>query len=385
MTFSGAGLRLSAYYVALFAAVGIHLPFWPLWLEAKGLTATEIGLVIASTFLVKVAVNPLVGHAVDRRGDRRKPMLVLALGATLAWTGFAFAEGFWQILGVTIAAVGLWSGIMPVGESLAMMVTQAQRLDYGRIRLWGSLAFIVAAVLVGRLLEVVSPLVLVWLIGGALGATALSCATLPDARAHHEEGTERPRLTPLLGSSVFLLFATASALNHASHTVYYGFATLSWKQAGISDSTIGLLWSEGVLAEIVLFAFSGRAVARFGPAGLLLAAAGCGVARWLVLGLTASVPVLAMAQLLHAATFGCAHLGAMHFIQRAVPAGLSARAQAVYSALAMGVAPGLMSPLAGALFQQAGALAFLAMAALSLLATAAALGLMRRWHGGRVC
>lgn len=372
MTPRGAAFRLAAYYSALFMAVGIHLPFWPLWLKDHGLSPAEIGIILAATYLVKSIVNPLIGHVVDRRGDRRRPMFWLALGATLAWVGFAFASGFWSILILTVIALGLWSGIMPVGEALALMTTQRFGIDYGRVRLWGSTAFILTAIGCGRLLVDHTSSTLVWLITAALAATALACAALPDARVPVPEGSTPPPLKPLVTSTAFLLFLAAGSLNSAAHTVYYAFSTIHWKAAGISDDTIGLLWSEGVIAEIVLFAMSGSAVRRFGPTGLLMLAGLGGVLRWTMLGLTTDVAMLAMVQGLHAATFGCAHLGAMHFIQRAVPAGLSARAQGIYAAVAMGVAPGVMSPLTGHLYEALSGHAFLVMAALSGLMAVAA-------------
>ena len=381
MSRQGAAIRLAAYYAALFAAVGVQLPFWPVWLADRGLGAAQIGVVVSLTYLIRLAVNPVVGAVVDRRGDRRLPMLVLAAGAAAAWTLFAATGGFWAILAVTALAVGLWGGIMPVGDSLAMMSAQEWRLDYGRVRLWGSAAFIATAVFGGKLLMHAPPSVLVWLIAGLLGATALVCLALPDLRAPADTDPA-PTLRPLLSGAPFLLFLAFAGLNQASHTVYYAFATLHWRAAGIPGDTIGLLWSEGVLAEIVLFAISGPVVRRLGPGGLLLAAGLGGVLRWTILAATTWVPVLAAAQVLHAATFGCAHLGAMHFLQRGAPAEINARAQSVYAAVASGAAPALMSPVGGWLYQRLGGSAFLIMALVSLGAMAMAYRLKRHWGGG---
>ncbi len=377
MSPGGAAFRLAAYYVALFTTVGIHLPFWPLWLKDQGLTPADMGLIMAATYLAKVVVNPIIGHVVDGRGERRRAMMLLACGAAVAWTGFALTDGFWSILLVTLLALGMWSPIMPVGESLAMMTTHRHRLDYGRVRMWGSAAFILTAVLVGRLLVGRSPDVLIWLIAGTLALTAVACWHLPEVRVERPAGEAPPSLKTLLANLAFLVFLAAGALNQAAHTAYYAFSTIHWKAAGITDDTIGLLWSEGVMAEIVLFSVSGLAVRRLGPAGLLLTAALAGVVRWLVLGATTELPLLFAAQLLHGATFGCAHLGAMHFIQRTIPAGLSARAQGFYSAAAMGIAPGLMSPLAGHLYEALGGGAFVVMAGLSAISAVAGWRLVR--------
>lgn len=383
MTRRSAALRLAGFYAAIFIAVGIHIPFWPLWLAERGLTPSEIGLLVAVGYLTRLIANPTIGHWVDHRGDRKRPLLILSMAAALIWLIFPFTHGFTAILIVSVVALIPFSGLMPVGDSLAMMVVHSHRLDYGRVRLWGSLAFILAATLVGRALTDWPVTVLPWLLSGAFLLTFASCAALPDTRVPAQEEPPPP-VRPLLASGVFLLFLLTAAFNQSAHTVYYAFATLHWKAGGLSDAAIGILWSEGVVAEVVLFAFSGWVVQRFGPVRLLLAAALAGVFRWSILGLTATPALVAIAQLFHAATFGCAHLGAMHFILRSVPHSLSVRAQGVYAALAVGLAPGLMTPLSGYLYERLGGGSFLAMAALSAISAILAWRLLRLWDGGRL-
>ena len=98
MTRGSAAVRLAAFYAAIFAAVGIHIPFWPLWLKDRGLSPTQIGLLVAAGYLTKLVANPVVGHLVDHRGDRKRPMLALALAAGLLWLLFPLAGGFVPIL-----------------------------------------------------------------------------------------------------------------------------------------------------------------------------------------------------------------------------------------------------------------------------------------------
>ncbi|SEH60043.1 MFS transporter [Magnetospirillum fulvum] len=382
MNGAGQATRLATYYAALFAIIGILAPFWPLWLSSRGLSPSEIGILIAFTYLTRLVANPLVGHWVDHRGDRKRPMLILAAAAAALCLLFPLAWGFWPILIVTLLVFLPFNGLMPVGDSLVLMVAAREKLDYGRVRLWGSLAFIATASTVGHVLEVWPADTLAWMFFALLLGLTLTCTALPDARVPLRE--RPPPLRPLLGSGLFLLFLAATALNQTAHTVYYGFATLHWKAAGLSDATIGLLWSEGVVAEIVLFSLSGRAVALVGPAGLILTAGLCGIVRWTVLGATTEPALLALAQLLHAATFGCAHLGAMHFIQRAVPPSLSVRAQGLFAAISVGLAPGLVIAATGPLYEWLGGEAFWVMAALSAASALTAWPLLRRWRGGRL-
>jgi PPP family 3-phenylpropionic acid transporter len=162
-----------------------------------------------------------------------------------------------------------------------------------------------------------------------------------------------------------------------SHAVYYAFGTLHWQAAGYSDDVIGALWAEGVVAEIVLFAFGGPLVRRLGPARLLALGGMAGTVRWLVLGLTDALPALVSVQALHAFTFGAAHLGAIHFIARAMPPALSATAQSLYSAVVMGLGTGLMLVASGPLYAALAGAAYLAMAAAALVGAALSWALAR--------
>lgn len=373
--------RIAAFYAAIFSAIGVQLPFWPVWLKDRGLTPAQIGLVMAATYLTRIISNPLAGQVVDRRGDRKRPMIVLAFAAMACWSLFSLAEGVGAIVAVTIVAVGLFAAVLPVGDSLALMAAADHKLDYGRMRLWGSIAFIVAASLVGKLLVHQPPAILVWLVCAGLGLTTLAAMAVPDLRAPPHEGGKPAPVAPLLKSRPFLLFLAAAALNQTAHTVYYAFATIHWRDAGIGDDVIGLLWSEGVMAEIILFGLCGTWTARLGPARLILLAGLGGALRWTVLGVTTALPALATVQILHAATFGCAHLGAMHFLQKAVPRTISVRANGLYASLAVGLAPGLMTPFTGKLYEAAGGGAFLLMAALSAGCAALAWLLKSRWDG----
>jgi len=380
MRAGGVTPRLALYYIALFLVIGLQLPYWPVWLAARGLDPVEIGWLIAVPSLVRVAATPLVGDWVDRRGDRRRPMLILAGFAALAGFVFPFCSGFWSVLLATLLLFIPLYGLMPVGDSLAMTLVTRHRLDYGRVRLWGSLAFILAATLVGFWLGFRPPADLPWLQAGLLVLLVGSCLFLPDSKVIRRDATPPP-LRPLLRAPLFWLFLAATALSQAAHAVYYAFASLHWRSAGVDDTTIGLLWSEGVVVEILLFAFSNRVVARFGPAGMILLGGVGGVVRWLTLGLTTEPLLLALVQGLHAATFGCTHLGAMHFLQRAVPQTLAGRAQGLYAALAVGLIPGLTTVLAGPLYREFSGGAFLAMALLSLGATLLSWPLVRLWRG----
>jgi PPP family 3-phenylpropionic acid transporter len=166
----------------------------------------------------------------------------------------------------------------------------------------------------------------------------------------------------------FRLTVACTALIQGSHAAYYGFAAIYWRSQGIGDDVIGLLFAEAIVAEIALFMRGRRLVEWLGPAGLTTCAASAAVVRWTAMAFAPSLPVLAMLQLLHAASFAMQHLAAMMVLSRAVPPERSATAQALHSALGQGVPGGLMLLLTGFLYSRFGGHAFLAMAIISGLA-----------------
>ena len=370
------GVRLSIFYGAFFTVIGIHLPFWPVWLTSRGVTPGEIGVLVAVGISVKVVGNPLIAHIADRRGERRRVIIVLAAAAAGTFSLFHGAHGFWPILAISIPFFLVWSAIMPLGENLVLLSAREHGLDYGRVRLWGSLTFIAASVAMGRALTGRSEDLIYWLVLIAVAGTFAACLFLPDTRP---PVLERPRfpVVQVLRDRTFLIFMVAAALIQGSHGVYYAFGTLHWRAVGYADDVIGLLWAEGVAAEIVLFIVGATLVRRLGPASLIALGGLAGAVRWTAIGLSDDLTVLVIVQALHAFTFGATHLGAMHFISRTVPPALSATAQGLYSAAVMGIGSGLSILASGALYGAFGGGAYLAMAGLGLAGAGCAL-FMRR-------
>lgn len=355
--------RLSLFYAAHFAAIGVLLPFWPVWLDGHGMSAPQIGVILAIGMAMKVVANPLAAHVADRTGHRKGVIIALTALAMACFSLFAFTEGFWAILAVNVLFFSFWPATLPLGESLTLMTARNHGLDYGRIRLWGSITFIAAAVIAGRGLSGGDISVVYW---GALALVATKFGVsliLPATRA--------PRAVPgsllmldILKTKGFTPFLIACALIQSSHAVYYGFGTLHWRAAGLNETVIGGLWAEGVLAEIVLFVFGARLLLRFGPLNLIALGALAGLLRWPLMAFSTELPVLVVVQLLHAFTFGATHLGAMHHIANVLPADKSATAQAVYAAVVMGLAFAPAMFVAGWLYSEAQGQAYLAMTAL---------------------
>ncbi len=362
--------RYAAFYGAVFLVLGIYLPFWPVFLKSRGLDAAEIGLIFALVSWLRIVTTPAIAQIADRSGRAKATLVVVATLSLVFFTGFFEARGFWPIILVMLPAAVCFQPMIPLAESQTMAAVLRERLDYGRIRLWGSLAFILGTVGAGFLIAGREADVVLVLVLGALALTVLAALALPASPTRRHQGATLNPLK-LLRDRRFLLFLGTASLLQASHAAYYGFSALHWRAAGLSAATIGWLWAEGVIAEVLLFGFSGAVMARASPAALLGLAALAGMLRWTVLAASTELAPLIVVQALHGLTFGAAHLGAMHFLARAAPPGLAATAQSLYSAVSGGIAMGLAMLLAGALYEAAAGQAFLAMAALS----AAGLGL----------
>ncbi len=363
--------RLAAFYAAMFLVAGIQLPFWPLWLAGRGLDAPHIAVVFAAATWAKVAATPALGALADRFRARRGVMIGLAAVGMAAYAGLWPTLGFPALLALNLVAGVAQSTLMPLADSVTLAAVRRRGLDYGRVRVWGSVSFILAAAGSGIVLARGMPANLggngvLLLVLAASAVLLLACLGVPAADGM--PAGPRPRrqgLRRLARDRRFWLFCLSAAALQASHQLYYGFGTLWWRTLGFSDTAIGALWAEGVVAEIVLFWYAVPFVARLGPLGLMALGGIGGVVRWGLMGGAAGLAPAALLQLLHALTFGASHLGAMHFMARTVPPGAAASAQSLYAALSAGLGSGLVMLGAGALYAAYGGHAYPFMALLS--------------------
>jgi MFS transporter, PPP family, 3-phenylpropionic acid transporter len=372
-------LRLALFYGASFAAIGISLPYWPVWLASRGLTPTEIGLLLAASFWPRVVTNMAIPYAADRLGERRRLMVLLA-GLTLGAVAlFGLARQLWVFLLLSMVSGASWAAILPLGEALALRELQAQGAGYGPVRLWGSITFILAAVGGGWWIGRSGPMVVLGLLLALLALNLLACLQMPENRAPVRPA-EPPRLGRLLALPGLLRLILAAGLIQVSHALYYGFASLHWRAGGLSETLIGWLWAEGVIAEVLLFAAAGAVLRKLDPPRLLTLAGGLTVLRWCLTGAGNDLAVLIPAQALHGASFGAVHLAVMHQLRDRVPPEFLASAQGAYAAIGGALLFGLVTPLAGWLYATIGGHAFFAMAALALAGTALSATLRAR-HG----
>ena len=376
-----AAARVAAFLGAYFAANAINA-FMPLWFADRGLSASAIGQILGAAALLRVLAGPQWGNVADRLGRRRPVLFSAAFAAAGLGLSYVTATGFLPLLLIAAAQGIASSAINPLADSLALALAREGRIDYGPVRAVGSATFMVATAIAGWLLNRIGSWLVPYLLALGYGASALFSLFLPEAATKPAAPRAFAGLM-LFRNKAFRLALGCTALIQGAHAAYYGFAALFWRSQGLSDTAIGLLIAEGIIAEILLFARGRRLVEQLGPAGLTACAAGASILRWTITAFAPPVPVLAAVQMLHAATFAMQHLSAMLVLSRFVPAERAATAQALHSALGYGAPTGLMMLLSGWLYARHGGLVFLAMAVVAGLALVLVRPLARETANGR--
>ena len=361
----------------MFAAIGTSLPFFPPFLAAAGLTPQGVAAVLFAGSLARMIAGPLLGQVADRYGIRR----VLALCA-LAAAAFQmiFALLPWGLPGAIFMLVALnilystaMGPLVPLSESLTVSAARHGAFDYGRVRSIGSLAFILASALAGVMVGEWGLRVVPLIICGALLAASIAALLLPVSDAPRAAG--RGNLLAPLSDPLFRRLLVLSALIQGSHAAAYSFSAIHWSAAGHSATIIGLLWAEGVVAEIILFLYAKPLAEKLGWVGLTMLAAGAGLIRWAILAETTWLPALVFAQALHALTFGAQHLCAMRLLSEHMPAAQVGAAQMLHASLGIGLSIMLLTLLSGQLYASIGGGMFWAMWALCVPALFLARGL----------
>lgn len=358
---------LALSYFTYFFSYGIFLPFWSVWLSGLGLTPETIGMLLGAGLVSRFLGSLLIAPRVSDPSRLISSLRILALLTLL------FALAFWighQVAWLMVIIVGFnlfFSPLVPLTDALANTWQKQITMDYGRVRLWGSIAFVIGSALTGKLVSLYDyRMILVMLsigIASMLIGMLLKPSVQPQGESRHQEAAGLSAWLTLVRQS--WRFLACVCLLQRAHAAYYGFSAIYWQEAGYSASAVGYLWSLGVVAEVVIFALSKKVFRRFSARDLLLLSAACGVIRWTLMGWTTALPWLIVAQILHCGTFTVCHLAAMRYIA-ARQGSEVIRLQAVYSAVAMGGSIAVMTVFAGFLYQHLGHGVFWVMALVAL-------------------
>jgi MFS transporter, PPP family, 3-phenylpropionic acid transporter len=346
-TLSTPTFRLAAFYLLYFTALGALVPYWGPYLKHLGFSPVEIGELVAVFMATRIAAPLLAGWLSDRYGRRMVLVRLTTLGSCVAFAGVLGGQSYaWLAL-----VSGLFSfcraATLPPYEATVLNHLGRQAERYGRLRVWGSVGFILGVVALGWLLERYGEPLLPPVVLGIFVAVALLSMTIPGHPGRPTTG-ESPRLMQvLLRPDVLGLFAV-SVLMVASHGPYYTFITIHLENNGYSKSQIGPLWGLGVLAEVGMFLVTGRLLQRFSARALMVASLALTAARWVLIALFVNnLAVLLFAQTLHAFSFGLFHAVNIHVIHRRFTGPLQARGQALYAAISHGLGGALGSLAAG--------------------------------------
>jgi MFS transporter, PPP family, 3-phenylpropionic acid transporter len=326
----GALLRFMALYAALFSAFGCASPFLPAFLAGRGLGAEELGFVLGSATALRLVCGPVAGRLADRLRAFRAELAVCAVLAASGALLYLAAHGFWSVMAVSLFQALALAPLVPLADALSLAHARPQQntagFEYGWVRGMGSAAFVVGTLLAGQAAGDYGLSAIVWLSAAALMATPIAASFVPPfpaSRASDNSNREiarHPWLT-LLRQGAFVRVTFVAALVLGSHAMYDSFAVIRWTQAGISPPTTGVLWSESVAAEILVFLFLGPKLLRvIGPTVALAVAASCGVLRWAAIAQTADVAALALVQpctcRYRAASFGRHRAGSLRSRRR---------------------------------------------------------------------
>ncbi len=362
---------ISQYFFGFFTAYGVYLPFWALWFSHRGVNATDIGLLVGLGLATRCLANILITPRVHKSTMLMPALRWVSLGGML-FIGLHFFVGdsFWMLALATVLFNTCCGPIIPLSDSVANYYARLKLLDYGRTRLWGSIAFICGSTLVGYLVAGFGTDMILYTALVAMALTVLLSLRTPAIRPQERAdgvNAPRPKLMSLLRQRPVVLFLVLVSLLQGSHAAYYSISTIYWKQAGYSTDVIGYLWSLGVVSEVAIFALSARVFARASLRTLFVISALGVMLRWGLTASTTSVLALVLIQLLHGLTYALAHLAAILYIQR-TPGNQMVALQALYNALPLGAFTALMTALSGWMYESWGGNVFWVMALMGLLA-----------------
>ncbi|TLS68720.1 MFS transporter [Mariprofundus erugo] len=371
------------FYLVYFAAMGLVLPFFPVYLQQTGLGAGMIGVMTGLLAAARVIAPPWLGHILDHRhaGAVRLVLISSALLAALFASMLGAFEHVLLLALVTLLFGIFWAILLPLTDGLSVSVSEAALADYGRLRVWGSVGFVIASLaggawLMGDSLHETFPAILVIL----MLVTAFAATGFPTLHAPVAESTGmgRPRF-----SVQFRLLLAIAFIMQASHGAYYGFFSLYLSDAGYAGGEIGAYWVIGVLAEIVMMWLWGRRVQQVAPAWVFAVCMLLAAMRWLGIGLTTNGWILVVLQLLHAASFAAFHVAAIAWVRRLAPVSRHSAAQGLFSAAGFGLGSTVGMMMCGWIVEVYGfSAAFLCCSAIAVVGVPLSLLLPRRMVRG---
>lgn len=339
--------RLSGFYFFYFASLGVLVPYWGLYLQLQGFSAQEIGELTAIFLGMRIVAPNIWGWIADHHGQRMRIVRAASFIGILIFSAILLNNSYLWIAIVMLLFSIFWNATLPQFEANTLQHLGEQSHHYSKIRLWGSIGFIISVSIFGLLFETISvetmPIALIVTMTGMW----LMSLTVPESATRHLSLDHQP-LRQLLTQPTVLAFFAICFLTLLSHGPYYTFYTIYLEQHGYNRILIGQLWALGVIAEIIIFLLMHRWLPRYGIRIVLIISLLLSTLRWLLIGFFPdSLSLLLFAQLLHAASFGSFHAAAITWVHHYFTGKNQARGQALYSSVGFGAGGVLGSLLSG--------------------------------------
>lgn len=360
--------RLSGFYFFYFAFIGAFQPYFSLYLQSLAFTAAQIGVLMSTSHLMRIVSPNIWGWVADHTGRRVAIVQSASLISVASFAALFFGDGFAWILIASLVMGLFWSGSLPIIEAMTLTELRSEPHRYGRVRLWGSVGFIVATMLVGVALDFIPIRFLLWICVALLGGVMAIALQLREAPAEaHAPGAE-PVWDILKRPEVITLFI-ACFLMIAAHGPLYVFYAIYLVDHGYSKTALGLLIAISVASEILVFLYQPKLFRRFSLRGVMLFCFAVAIARFLLIGWGAEfVVLLLVAQLMHAATFGAFHAASVAAVHEIFKGRHQARGQTLYTSIAYGMGGTVGGLASGLLWERVGPYATYVVAAATSLA-----------------
>jgi PPP family 3-phenylpropionic acid transporter len=366
-------LRISLIFMAIFISSGVHLPYFPVWLEANGFHAEEIAVILAAPMFLRVVTTPIISTLADRANDRADVLIGLC-GASLAISsGYFLPPTYGIVLGVSLVLAIVWTPHSPLVDSLALSGVRRFGCDYSKMRIWGSVIFFCAnffgGVIIAQTSEQIVPVMISVGLAVGLAASFLAPRLGRPRLASPLSTADLPEAAPSLMRPYFLFFVASAGVTVASHAFLYAFVSIYWKSLGISDSTIGILWAFAVVAEVGMFMVFTRLFGHVPATTTLMLASIAAMVRWIAfpmiwpLGL--GVFGFFLVQALHAVSTGLILLSLQKMIAETVSEARTGAAQGI-NFFASGFGLAIMTLLSGPIYEAMAQSGFYVMAAVAL-------------------
>ncbi|VAW51257.1 Nucleoside:H+ symporter:Major facilitator superfamily [hydrothermal vent metagenome] len=375
--------KLSGFYFFYFVSLGVLIPYWSLYLKSLGYSSLIIGSLIAIIPATKFIAPYIWGWIADHT---RRSMLIIRVASVLALFSFLLvfiSDELWWLTVTMFLFSFFWNAILPQFEAMTLNHLGNDTHRYSMIRLWGSLGFIVIVVLIGDLLQSYDADIIPLVVLISFIVIALTSFLVPEKL--NTPHFDHSPIWHVIKQPKVLAFLAVCFLMLCSHGPYYTFYTIYLETQGYSLHIIGVLWAVGVFAEVIIFLIMHRLLPVFGARKLLIVTLLLTTVRWLLIGFFVdSLPMLFLAQLIHAFSFGMFHAIGISLVHDYFTGSHQGRGQALYASTSFGAGVAIGSLVSGMLWDRGGAEILFVFASLcTLLATVIVWKFIQPLNSGR--